>query len=58
MKNAAKPSGVFPRTSVEKHCLKASHAMTSMGLDADGAAPGETRVFIDSPGTLAAANMC
>ena len=51
MKNAAKPRGVFPRTSVEKNCLNASLAITSMGLDADGAA-GETRVLIDSSGTL------
>ena len=57
MKNAAKPSGVLPRTSVEKNCLNASLAITSMGLDADGAAPGETRALIDSSGTLVAANI-
>ena len=54
MKNAAKPSGVLPRTSVEKNCLKASHATTSMGLDAEA---GETRMLVDSPGTLVAANI-
>ena len=55
MKNAAKPSGVLPRTSVEKYCLKASPATTSMGLDAEA---GETRMLVASPGTLVAANMC
>ena len=56
MKKAAKPSGVFPRTSVEKNCLNASLAILSMGLESEGAAHGETRVLI-SPGTLVAANI-
>ena len=56
MKNAAKPIGVFPRTSVEKNCLNASLAILSMGLESEGAAHGETRVLI-SPGTLVAANI-
>ena len=51
MKKAAKPSGAFPRTSVEKNCRNASPAMTSMGLDAEA---GETRMLVDSPGILAA----
>ena len=51
MKKAAKPSGAFPRTSVEKNCRNASPAMTSMGLDAEA---GETRMLVDSPGTLVA----
>ena len=58
MKNAAKPSGVLPRTSVEKNCLNASLAILSMGLDSEGAAHGETRALVDSPGTLVAANIC
>ena len=51
MKNAAKPSGFFPRTSVEKNCLNASLAILSMGLEAEA---GETRMLVDSPGTLVA----
>ena len=54
MKNAAKPRGVFPRTSVEKYCLNASPAMVSMGLEAEA---GETRMLVASPGTLVAANI-
>ena len=54
MKKAAKPSGAFPRTSVEKNCRNASPAMTSMGLDAEA---GETRMLVDSPGTLVADSM-
>ena len=52
---AANPIGAFPRKSVEKYCLMASHAMTSMGFDVEGAKPGETRMLIDSP--LTAENM-
>ena len=55
-KNAANPIGAFPRKSVEKYCLMASRAMTSMGLDVDSAKPGETRLSIDSP-PLTAENM-
>ena len=55
-KNAANPIGAFPRKSVEKYCLMASWAMTSMGLDVDSAKPGETRLSIDSP-PLTAENM-